>query len=336
MRIAVRQIDLHLPGSGGQARGMVESTRVDGRSGIDAALVRRLVASQFPEWSHLSVTPVKADGWDNRTYHLGDDMTVRLPSGEGYAAAVAKEQRWLPFLAPHLPLPIPEPLGLGTPAEGCPHHWSVYRWLDGETASVGNVEDLSEFARTLADFLTSLKNIDPTDGPAAGPHSFFRGGPLTTYDAETRRAVNTLGDRIDGDRALAVWDAALAAAWRGQPVWFHGDVAVGNLLVREGRLAAVIDFGTSGVGDPACDLVIAWTFLSGESRETFRAAIDTDPATWARGRGWALWKSLIGLAGRLDTDPAAGPDRRIVDDVIAEHEVAPGRRTIRVPSHRGS
>ncbi|HEX3813271.1 MAG TPA: aminoglycoside phosphotransferase family protein, partial [Mycobacteriales bacterium] len=251
---------------------MVDGEHEDGRSGIDAALVRRLIAGQFPQWSELPITPVRIDGWDNRTYQLGDDMTVRLPSGASYAGAVEKEQRWLPILAPQLPLPIPEPLGRGVPAEGYPHHWSVYRWLDGERSSQETVDDLSKFAMTLADFLQALMRVDPTDGPPAGQHNWFRGGPLTTYDAETRQAIASLGDRIPGHGALAVWEAALAATWPGPPVWFHGDIAFGNLLVREGRLAAVIDFGTSGVGDPSCDLAITWTFFSGESRETFRAA----------------------------------------------------------------
>lgn len=298
---------------------MIDRRRVDGRAVIDAALVRRLVPSQFPQWRDLAVTPVEVDGWDNRTFRLGEDMSVRLPSGKGYAPQVDKEQRWLPVLAPYLPLPIPVPLAKGTPAEGYPYDWSVYRWIDGETASAERIADLRTFATTLGDFLTALQQIDPTGGPAAGAHSFFRGAALTTYDAETRRAIAALGGRIASERATAVWDAAVAARWHGAPVWFHGDVAAGNLLVDEGRLAAVIDFGCSGVGDPACDLTIAWTLFSGESREAFRTALSVDAATWARGRGWALWKALIGLAAEIDTNPAAASTRRVIDHVISDH-----------------
>jgi aminoglycoside phosphotransferase (APT) family kinase protein len=291
----------------------------DGRGGIDIALVKRLIAAQFPQWTDLPVRLVRQEGWDNRTYRLGEDMSVRLPSAAWYAAAVEKEQRWLPVLAPQLPLPIPAPLAKGQPGLGYPYHWSINRWLTGEPATHDRVADLNEFATMLADFLITLRNIDSTGGPAAGEHSFYRGAPPAHYDAETRAAVAKLGDRIDGARALQVWDAALAASYDGPPVWFHGDVAQGNLLVENGQLSAIIDFGTSGVGDPACDLAITWTFFYGESRETFRRAISVDDGMWARGRGWTIWKSLIVLADQIDNDPdGAAENQRIIADLIAE------------------
>lgn len=298
------------------------TSNVDLISGdIDVALVARLVAAQFPQWANLSITPALPQGWDNRTFRLGTEMAVRLPSAEGYVPQVEKEHRWLPHLAPRLPLPIPVPLALGIPAEGFPWNWSIYRWLEGDTASRERIDDLNEFATTLAHFLAALQGVDSTGGPPPGLHGGFRGGPLDTYDAETRRTIVALDDEIDVEAATAVWEAALAAPWHGPPVWFHGDVAVGNLLVRDGRLRVVIDFGCSGVGDPACDVTIAWTLFSGESREAFRAALPVDRATWARGRGWALWKGLITLAGHRDTDPAkARAGRRVIDEVIADHE----------------
>ncbi len=286
----------------------------------DVALVRRLVATQFPRWADLPVRPVEFGGWDNRTFHLGDEMTVRLPSGDWYAGQVAKEQRWLPVLAPRLPLPVPTPLAQGEPAFGYPYQWSVYRWIEGETVAVGRVDDPTEFAVTLADFLAALRRCDPTGGPEPGPHSCHRGAPVATYDAETRRAVEALGDRVPGALATEIWEAALAAGRNESPVWFHGDVSVGNLLVEDGRLSAVIDFGCSGVGDPACDTTIAWTFLSGESREAFRETLGVDPATWARGRGWALWKALIMLAEHIDTgSPQEAEARRVLDAVFREY-----------------
>jgi aminoglycoside phosphotransferase (APT) family kinase protein len=248
-------------------------------------------------------------------------MTVRLPSAESYVAQVEKEHRWLPELAPQLPLPIPVPLAKGAPAEGYPWPWSVYRWIEGETATLGRIGDLVKFATTLAGFLVALQQVDPTGGPSPGPHNFFRGGSLTVYDTETRQALSTLEGEIHTRAALAVWEAALDAAWHGPPVWFHGDVAWGNLLVEEGRLSAVIDFGTSGVGDPSCDLAISWTLFGGESREAFRAVLQPDDATWARGRGWVLWKSLITLAAHIETNPLeAARIRREIDDVIADCE----------------
>ena len=286
---------------------------------IDAALVRRLVAAQFPQWAALTVRPVAHGGWDNRTFHLGEEMTVRLPSAARYVAQVEKEQLWLPRLAAGLPLPIPAPLGMGAPDENYPWPWSVYGWIEGETATVAPIFDRRRFAADLAGFLDALHRVDTTGGPEAGPHSFFRGGPLATYDAETRRAIAALDGRIDANAATEVWEAALNATWRGPPVWVHGDVAAGNLLVRDGRLSAAIDFGCCAVGDPACDLAIAWTFLEGDAREAFRGALPLDGATWARGRGWTLWKALIVLAALSANPMDAEKSPRIIDDLVAEH-----------------
>ncbi|WP_232666818.1 aminoglycoside phosphotransferase family protein [Pseudonocardia sp. TRM90224] len=295
----------------------------DGRAGIDAGLVRRLIAEQFPHWSELPITPVAVDGWDNRTYRLGDELTVRLPTYAAYAEAVAKEDHWLPLLAPALPVPIPEPVGFGAPGHDYPHHWSVRRWIDGETAGPTTVTDMTRFAREIAGFITALQAIDPTGGPTPGQHCFHRGGPPAFYDGQTRTALAALRGRIDTERAQEVWEAALAAPIDAPPVWFHGDIASGNLLVRDGRLAAVIDFGTSGVGDPACDLVISWTMFAGESRRAFRDAVRHDDGQWARARGWAIWKALIVLADTIDSDATtAATSRAVIDEVIADHLAA--------------
>lgn len=288
---------------------------------IDLSLVGRLLAAQFPQWADLPIEPVEFDGWDNRTFRLGEDMTVRLPSAEAYTGQVEKEHRWLPRLAPLLPLPIPVPLAMGVPAADYPWFWSVYRWLEGDIASIERIENLRQFATTLSQFLAALQRIDPSGGPLPGQHNFYRGGPLTIYDTETRDAIAALHGKIDTDAVTAVWEAALQTTWHGPPVWLHGDVSAANLLVKRGRLSAVIDFGCSGVGDPACDLTIAWTLFSGESREAFRAALPVDGATWARGRGWALWKGLITLAQHINSNPLeAGKARRAIDQVLADHK----------------
>lgn len=290
------------------------------RMTIETSLVRRLVAAQFPGWADLPVKPVESDGWDNRTFHLGEHMTVRLPSAERYALQVEREHRWLPRLAPCLPLPIPVPLVKGEPSDGYPWHWSVYRWIEGENASVERIADLRRFAIELAEFLVALRKIDAADGPAPGPHNFFRGGAVATYDAETRQAIATLDGRIDRNAVTEVWETAVASPCHGPPVWLHGDVSAGNLLVNKGRLCAVIDFGSSGVGDPACDLCVAWTLFDGESREAFRATLALDDATLARGRGWALWKALITLARHLGTNPVeAEKARHVIDEVLFDH-----------------
>jgi aminoglycoside phosphotransferase (APT) family kinase protein len=290
------------------------------RQSIDLSLARRLVDSQFPQWSDLPIAEVEFDGWDNRTFRLGSELTVRLPTGGWYAQQVDKEQRWLPVLAPRLPLPIPVPVARGEPGSGFPYQWSVYRWLDGELASNAWIDDLPGFASALAGFLNALAWVDASGGPAPGQHNFFRGGPLSTYEGETYQALAALGDEVPREAVERAWDDAMASSWDRDPVWFHGDVATGNLLVRDGRLAAVLDFGSSGVGDPACDTVIAWTFFSGASRDTFRAELDADSGTWSRGRGWALWKALISLVGHLENDsPDAALARRDIEQVLADH-----------------
>lgn len=298
------------------------STSMDGRAGITASLVRQLLRSQFPQWGDLPIVPVETDGWDNRTYRLGTDLTVRLPTAAGYVPAVAKENQWLPVLAQSLPVRVPTVLAVGVPAEEYPFPWSVRGWLPGETAQHGRIEDLSRFARSVAEFLVALRACDPTDGPTAGEHSFYRGASPAHYDAETRSGLAALaalaGAGVDVALAESVWEAALAAEWSGDPVWFHGDVAAGNLLVTDGALSAVIDFGTSGVGDPACDLVIAWTMFSGASREAFRHAVGQDDATWARARGWALWKALLGLTGSGDADRTTR-ELQVITAVLDDH-----------------
>ena len=259
---------------------------------IDVSLVRRLIKAQFPQWADLPVKPVEFGGLDNRSFHLGEHMIVRLPSSAKYSSQVEKEQHWLPKLAPHLPLSIPKPLAMGNPTSEYPWHWSIYQWLDGETATIERIADLSQFASQLAEFLVALQKCDATDGPVAGPHNFYRGGPLETYDKETRQAINTLDDKSLADALISVWNKALKSTWLKKPVWVHGDIAVGNLLVTKEQLSAVIDFGQLCIGDPACDLAIAWTLFKGENREAFRATLSLDSDTWARGRGWVLWKTL--------------------------------------------
>jgi aminoglycoside phosphotransferase (APT) family kinase protein len=288
---------------------------------IDASLVRRLLEAQFPQFADRPLVPAIPQGWDNRTFRLGEDMSVRLPSAEGYVLQVEKEMRWLPVLAPHLPLPIPVPLAMGTPSDLFPWPWSVRRWIDGTTARTENIRDLNAFAATLGMFLTVLQSVDAKNGPPAGSHSCFRGRPLGTYDTETRRAIHVLQDEVDARLATTVWETALNATWHGPEVWFHGDVAVNNLLMQDGHLSAVIDFGCSGVGDPAYDTVMAWTLFSGESRQVFRAALPVDEATWVRGRGWALWKALITVAECNNPSSAkASEAKRIITEILEDHE----------------
>jgi aminoglycoside phosphotransferase (APT) family kinase protein len=221
---------------------------------------------------------------------------------------------------PLLPLPIPTPLAKGEPGAGYPYWWSVYAWLDGEPASADRIADPVQFAVDLAGFLGALQCADTTDGPRPGKHNWFRGGTLRTYDGKTQHALATLDGHVDVDLAGEIWKSALDARWDGVEKWFHGDVAPGNLLLDDGKLAAVIDFGTCGVGDPACDLAVAWTLLTADGRQVFRELLSVDEATWARGRGWALWKTLVNCVYTLeDADESAANALRVLGEIFSEH-----------------
>ncbi|MFD3574830.1 aminoglycoside phosphotransferase family protein [Streptomyces sp. NPDC058644] len=283
---------------------------------IDTSLVRRLLAAQFPAWSDLAVEPVDSNGTVNAIYRLGDDMAVRLPRIEGGVEDVQREVRHLPRLAPSLPLAVPAPLGMGEPGEGFPWPWYVYRWLEGENPVVGAVDQPGLFAADLAEFVRALQRVDTADAPPA-----YRRGPLVSRDGATREAIARLGGIIDTRAATAAWDAALRAPrWDGPPVWVHADLQPGNLLTADGRLSAVIDFGCMGHGEPAVDLMTAWSLLTADSRPGFRAALDVDDATWARGRGWALSIALIELPYYRTRNPvAAGIARHVIGEVLADH-----------------
>ena len=289
---------------------------------IDVSLVGRLLAAQFPQWAGLPIERVRPSGTDNAIYRLGDDMAVRLPRRERTSGTLEKERRWLPRLAPLLPLAVPVPLAEGMPAEDYPWKWSVYRWLEGENATVERITDLSQLATDLAQFVAALQRIDPTGGPSPGEHNFFRGAPLAGRDEATRAAIASLARAIDGGAVTAAWEAALRAPeWERPPVWVHGDLDLRNLLVERGRLRAVIDFGGLGVGDPACDVMVAWKVLSPDTRDIFRAELSVDEASWARGRGWALSQALIALAYyTLETNPVLVREaQRWMAEVLADH-----------------
>jgi aminoglycoside phosphotransferase (APT) family kinase protein len=289
---------------------------------IDGALVGGLLAAQFPQWADLSIEVVRPFGTDNAIYRLGEDMVVRLPRVHRAAAALDKELRWLPTLAPLVPLAIPIPLAVGEPAEGYPFTWSVYTWLEGEMATSERIADLGQAATDLVEFLAAMQRVDPREGPAPGQHNVFRGVPLAMRDESTRGAIASLAGTIDVGAVTAAWEAALRAPeWRRAPVWIHGDLDSRNVLVHQGRLSGVIDFGCLGVGDPACDVMVVWKILSADTRELFRAELSVDEATWARSRGWALSQALIALAYyTLETNAALVREaRRWMAEVLADH-----------------
>jgi aminoglycoside phosphotransferase (APT) family kinase protein len=199
----------------------------------------------------------------------------------------------LPKLAPHLPLALPVPLAIGLPAESYPFEWSVCTWLPGESAN-GTIDDLQRAAVDLAAFVKALRQVDTTGAHPRPPRG--RGGSLAEHDEQVRRSIAQLGDRIDADAALRSWQQSLGApGWNGTEVWVHGDLLPGNLLVVDGRLSAVIDFGGLNVGDPACDLQPVWNMFAGDSRQRFLTELEVDDPSWLRGRGWALYQAVSAL-----------------------------------------
>ena len=267
----------------------------------DDTLVRRLLAAQFPQWAELPVRALAVGGTDNAIYRLGAELSVRLPRRRGAGAGwLNKEFAWLPRLAPLLPFSIPTPLARGVAGEGYSNEWAVYNWLDGEDAASAHL-DLPHAAVDLAELLAALQRIDPAGGPVPGG----RGGPLLPRDEATRAGIAALGDAIDAVAVTAAWETALAAPnWDGPPVWIHGDLDARNLLVQDGRITGVIDWGSACVGDPACDVKVAWAVLDAETRPLFRDRLGIDDATWARGRGWALSQAMVALPYYLHTYPA--------------------------------
>ena len=281
--------------------------------------VRRLLAAQFPQWAGLPVEPVPSSGTDNAIYRLGQELAVRLPRIHWATGQIEKEFHWLPRLAPHLPYKLPTQLAQGQPAEGYPYTWAIYRWLDGESARLEALANPRQAARDLAGFLAALRQVNTSGGPLVAPGSSMRGGALRMRDAETRAAIYAMRGMLDTQAALAVWEAALAApAWAQAPVWFHGDLLPGNLLVKDGHICAVIDFSCLGVGDPAIDLLPAWSLFEGESRAAFRAALAVDDATWLRGKGLALSIAVIYIPYYLESNPAGvAMARRMLDAVLS-------------------
>ncbi|MFD8707129.1 aminoglycoside phosphotransferase family protein [Kitasatospora sp. NPDC059648] len=283
---------------------------------IDDALVRRMVAAQFPHWAGLPVELVDSAGTSNAMYRLGEDLVVRIPRIPGAAEDIAKEHTWLRRLAPGLPVAVPVPVGLGEPVDGCPWQWSVLRWLEGANPVAGYVSRPELLAADLASFVTEMHRVDPAGGPAS-----YRSETLAARDTAVRRAVAALADVVDMEAVTAIWNNGLAAPEHpGALVWIHADLQPGNLLVDgRGRLSAVIDFGCAGLGDPAVDLIPAWYVLPAPVRDAFRTAVGADDAEWARGRGWALSVSLMELSYYRETNPRmARTARYVIGELLAD------------------
>ncbi|MDX2050634.1 MAG: aminoglycoside phosphotransferase family protein [Rickettsiaceae bacterium] len=293
-------------------------------------LARKLISDQFPEYSHLLIKDVEKQGHDNRTYRLGGDMLIRMPTAKTYALKVPKEQELLPKLAKHLSVSIPAPIKMGKPSTDYPYPFSIYEWLPGKSINLLTLtdQDKEQLAFDLAKFLKELQAITDVKGPESGQHNWWRGYHVSIYDKGAREQIAELAEIIDAGQALALWDKACATKWDKKPVWIHGDFAIGNILMENhdeahrakadgGKLSAVIDFGGAAVGDPACDLVIAWTYLSGKARDNFISEMDMDTDTWLRSRAWTLWKATFELCQIADKNsPEAQIQKQIIDEVV--------------------
>jgi aminoglycoside phosphotransferase (APT) family kinase protein len=281
---------------------------------IDAALVERLIAEQFPRWADLPIRAVRSTGTVNAIYRLGGHLCARLPRVEEWTQDLEKEWRWLPKLAPHLSLRVPEPIGKGHPTSSYPFSWAVYGWIDGRPYSDDLVDDEQQAARDLARFVAELRRIDPAGAPPSGRR------PLRELDAVTRAAIEAARGVIDGDAATAAWERALEApTWKGTPMWIHADLLRPNVLVRDGQLRAVIDFGGTGAGDPAADVIAAWSVFGRTGRRAFRDTLKVDDGTWNRARGFALHQAALIIPYYGRTNPVfVSLARRTVEEVLAD------------------
>lgn len=287
----------------------------EGEIDIDRTVVQRLIAAQFPDLAYLPLREVRSTGTVNAIYRLGDDLCVRLPRMEQWAASLEREWTWLPRLAPRLSLRVPRPVAMGEPADWYPFCWAIYQWIAGEPYADGLVENERDAARELARFVVELRSIKPEiDAPRAGRR------PLGELDAVTRGAIEAAGDVIDSKAALAAWENALEAPpWDGSAVWIHADLLRPNILVEAGRLAAVIDFGSAGVGDPAADVIAAWSVFGPDGREVYRRELDVDDGTWSRARGFALHQAALIIPYYRVTNPGfVALAKRTAQEILAE------------------
>ncbi len=322
---------------------------------ITLGLVKRIIKSQFPEYASLSIEPVKTQGHDNRSFRLGDSLLIRMPTKQAYVHSIYKEQKLLPKLAKHISINIPTAIKMGLHSEYYPYPFSIYKWLNGEDANHFQNDDaiLINIAIQLANFLKELQAIKNIDGPLPGEHNFWRGAHISIYDAAAYSQITALDSVINIDKAKTLWTEACKTKWNNiawgrniltlqqanahsinwqhitghsntsdtpfgySPVWIHGDLASGNILIKDNKLSAVIDFGCVGMGDPACDLVIAWTLLHGQSRKIFKESIELDANTWLRAKAWAIWKATFELCNIANKNTyEAYRQKKIIEEVL--------------------
>lgn len=282
---------------------------------IDEALVTNLLKQQCPELTTFSLANIRHYGTDNSIFRIGDEYAIRLPRVEYAAEQIEREIAWLPKFAPHLPFTIPTPVKIGKPSKTFPYPWYVYSWIEGVDAYNAAPSDLNQLAQNLAGFIKSLWTLDTNNAPTAR-----RGLPLNTQDKAVREALSNLTDMVNIDTITGIWQECLEVPdWNKPPVWLHADLLPSNLLLQNDKLHAIIDFGLTGVGDPACDLIPTWCLFDANSRNIFKESLDIDENTWARGKGWALSIALIIMPYYKDTNPVLmSVARRIIGEITYE------------------
>lgn len=261
---------------------------------IDLNTIYSIIENQFPEYKDLKIKKVILNGHDNQTFHLGNEFSLRFPSHINYSSQVIKEHTFCSELQKQIPIQITQPIALGHPSDQYPYHFSINKWIEGEIVNDNNILDKHQFALDLANFLINLQKCNVSNGPEPGLHNFYRGGNLAVYHDETLKAIDNQ-ILFDKSKCLAMWMLGINSRYNQSPVWIHGDIAKGNLLVKDGKLVAVIDFGNMAIGDPSCDYGMAWTYFDHKSRPIFINSLQLDKGTINRARAWALWKALITL-----------------------------------------
>lgn len=297
----------------------IPSAEVD----IGVELVSALLRSQHADLADLPVRPF-ANGWDNVMFRLGDDLAVRLPRRSAGAVLVEHEQRWLPELADRLPLPIPAPVRVGRPGLGYPWSWSVVPWFRGTSAAETDLSDPTREARRLGDFMAALHRVAPSDAPANPARDTFAGDRTEWFEHAHRAVAGVLDELVasGAERVGRRWESLRRTErWPGPSLWVAGDVHAANLVVTDGEIGAVIDFGDVCAGDPAVDLAIAWMLFDEPDRAVFRAAASAgfaavDDAMWRRAEAWALYFAVLYLANSADDARLERMGRRLVVAVL--------------------
>lgn len=289
----------------------------------DTELVRRILRDQHPQWADGAIVEITSTGTDHALYRLGDNAIARVPLRQSATRPIETEFQWLPWLAERLPIEVPRPLARVKPSSAFPYPWSVHSWIDGECGTTASI-DRDLLAVDIAGVLRALHSLDPLGPPSVQAYC-LRGIPLELRDQTTRKAITACGQWIDAAAATTAWETALdAPVWTGRPVWIHGDLAAGNMIFRHARLVALIDWACMAVGDPACDLIVAWELLDERARSTLRSEMAIDDATWERARGWTLSTAVGALAYYERSNPfMADQARHKLRTLLGDHAVRP-------------